>query len=142
MSFDTMTKPQLLTYLEEEHGLRLPEKTTKAELLQVLSEREGELTNVGHTATAAGEEKREPKAAIIQIAEDGDEAKNYVDVYANGRCYQIKKATDVRVPMIVVNVLKDAIQKQYKSVLQENGKRVLKEMTKLRFPFHVVEYIY
>lgn len=142
-NFDEMNVPQLLKYIEEQHGIKLPAKTTRPEALNKLKELEGT-----GTPSAPGDNREDdvakgkrPKQVVIVVAEDED-PRNYVVVGLNGRNYQIKKGVPVKVPYGVYEVLKNAVEDIYTTVKNTDGSRELVKRSKLRHQFSVEEKIY
>lgn len=141
-TFTDMTVPELLKYIEEQHGIKLPVKTTKTEALARIKELENDTTPVA--AGDSGGNKKEgklPIAVIVRVHED-DDPRPYVVFTFNGRAYQIEKGHPVRVPYGVYEVMNNAIETLYRTVTAQDGTKQLVGRDKHRHPFSVEEKIY
>ena len=143
VDLDSFSAVELRAYASEELGMGFPTKITKAEMITRIREMEGSeaVGPVGAGAASDGNEGRDPIAVIINVQEDED-SRNLVPVNVNGRRYQVKKGTDVRVPYIVYDTLKNAVQGIPQQVKDEKGKMQVVMKNKQRFPFSVIQFIY
>ena len=141
-NFDDMNVPQLLKYIEDQHGVKLPAKTTRPEAVAKLAELEGD-----QTPTAAGDsdkvkkDGKRPTHVVLRVHEDND-PRNYIVVGYNGRNYQIMKDEPVKVPYGVYEILNNAVEEIFTTVRTEDGTRELKSRKKHRHPFSVEEKVY
>lgn len=139
-----MTNKEILKYIEDEYGVKLPEKTTRTDLFARLKELQGDTAPVapGENSGDKNEGKKGlPKQVSITIHES-DDPRNYVVVGFNGRNYQIKKGEPVTVPYGVYEILNNAVEDLYTTVKKENGDRELVKRSKHRHAFSVNEKIF
>lgn len=140
--FENMNNKELLAYIEQTHGVQLPAKTVRAEILEKLKELEGDATPTAPGAAAPeGKEGKTPKRVSLTIHEDSD-PRPYVVVGFNGRNYQINKGAAVTVPFGVFEILNNAIETVYTTVKGEDGRNKLVSRNKHRHPFSVNEKIF
>jgi len=137
-----MSNTELLKYIEDEYGVKLPIKTTRTELFQRLKELDGDTTpSAPGDAASVGTGKGVAKKVSLTVHED-DDPRNYIIVGFNGRNYQIKKGEPVIVPYGVYEILNHAIEDIYSTRRKENNERELVKRSKHRHPFSVNEKIF
>ncbi len=74
---------------------------------------------------------------------EDEEVDNFVQVGVNGVMYKVIKGEDVRVPVGVYDVLKNAIESRFKNVVDKETKmKSLKETKVKRWPFSVIQKHY
>lgn len=144
VQFETLTKPELLIYAKEELGIELPSNWSKAEVVARIKQETGDTSDApGSGSASEGNEDKTPTKVVINIQDDAESEKiNYHVVGLNGRNYQIKKGVDVTVPYGVYDILNNAIETVYTSVVRENGRRELVGKVRKRVPFSVIKFIY
>ena len=143
--FTNLTVADLRTYALEQHGLDLPAKMTKAEIIAAIQAQPGEESTAPTGAVAAtdGKEDKRPVKVVLNIPDDGASMRiNYHIVNVNGVNYQIKKGKDVTVPYSVYDCLNNAVERRLVQVPGEGGHYDFVEREVRRIPFHVVKFIY
>lgn len=131
---------ELVKYLSVQHGITVRlEEHTQATLLARIKELEGDSTPVAPGSLSSNGEL--PTHVVIEIAEDAD-SQNYVQVIFNGRNFQIKKGTPVKVPYGVYEILNNAVEEVFTTVKNEQGRSTLLGRKRHRHPFSVSDKIY
>lgn len=139
----SFTAPELRSYAEEELGMSFPAKITKAEMIQRINELEGngDTSPTGSGSANEGNEDKIPTAVVININDDGD-SRNYVQVNVNGQRFQIQKGKSARVPYIVYDVLKNAVEGVPVKVKGDDGKERVVMRQRPRHAVSVEKMIY
>ncbi len=139
----TATKAVLVTHLADEHGISLGAKATRNELVAKIEELEGSQSNGLIDSDETESKERTLTHVMIEIHkgatkdEQGD-----VNPICNGVGYQIQRGKKVKVPVIVYNVLKDAVRTVF-TPTRDKDNRLVNEASQIqRFPFTVIEKFY
>ena len=140
---NALTVAELRAYAEDEHGMSFPSKLNKVEMIARIRELEGsaEPSIAGESTASEGNEDRTPTAVILTVPEDEDE-QNFIRVNVNGRRYQLMKGKEVKVPYVVYDVLKNAVEYIPVKAKDELGKDTIVMKPRQRFPVSVIQFIY
>ncbi|WNO60442.1 hypothetical protein [Rheinheimera sp. MMS21-TC3] len=111
------TKPEITAYVSETFGVELPDSMTKAEMFEEANKlmKENGIATFDTDApskpesSANGKAERSIKGYVIQIEKPADTSFEEFVCCANGRNYQVKYGEPVKVPPIVVELLKLAV---------------------------------
>ncbi|GLP95290.1 hypothetical protein [Paraferrimonas sedimenticola] len=133
---------QLVKYAAETHGVDLKGQDRK-DVIAFLEEQEPALFEATANPTAAPKAgKKQPSKVTLRVFSDNDEGLNYIQVIFNSVPYQIKKDEEVTVPYGVYDILRNAIQKRYKTVKDPvTQQNILKESKVQRWPFEPIAFI-
>jgi hypothetical protein len=133
-NFDVATadKAELREYAATELGIDFPPATGEAKMREAILKE----TSADEPAVA---QAAKPKMVTIEIpAVEGDTGSQPVFVGLNGRSYLIKRGYEVTVPYGVYQILKNAKEKRYKTVIDAHGKRNLESKVVQAYPVQVV----
>jgi len=144
MNFETLTLKELHAYAQDTLGVTLPSKMTKAEIIIKIRSYGGDesIGPAGAGSATEGNEDKIPTAVIISLQENGDATDNFETVVLNGRNYQIRRGTEVRVPYGVYDILKRAVEVIHKPVTGDDGRITQVKVRRPRIPFSVIKMIY